>query len=380
MAKRVLIFSLAYYPVVGGAEVATKEITDRTSDIEFDMVTMRFDKSHPATEKIGNVNIYRVGPNSSYINKILFIPRAITMAVSLNNLKKYDRFWAMMTYMLFPIVLMKIFLGNKTPYILTLQDGDPFEQVFNRLRILIFRPFLKYGFKNAEKVQTISNFLAGWAIKMGFPKDPLVIPNGVDLSLFDKHYETEELLGAHRALGASDGDIILITTSRLSYKNGIDIVIKALQFLPANFIFGVIGQGEEEGNLKKLVKTLGLENRVKFLGFIPHDRVVPYLKTSNIFIRASRSEGMGNSFIEAMAGGIPVIGTPIGGIVDFLKNNETGFMCETENPKSVAEVVQNVVSLNIEQKTKILENAKNLVRQKYDWNLISKEMNKVLGQ
>lgn len=375
---RILIFSLAYYPVVGGAEVAIKEITDRINGTEFDMVTMRFEESQKTIEKIGNVTVYRVGPNSSYLNKILFIPRAITMAMGLNSVKKYDRFWAMMTYMLFPIALMRIFWGNKTPYVLTLQDGDPFSRVFRRPHILPFLPLLKYGFRNAEKVQTISTFLAGWATKMGFMEEPIVVPNGVDFSLFEKHFDNNDLLGARKVIGANDKDVVLITTSRLTYKNGIDAVIKALTILPPNFIFVVVGIGEEEKKLKNLTKKLMLEERVKFLGFIPHDRIVPYLKTSNIFIRCSRSEGMGNSFIEAMAVGIPVIGTNVGGIPDFLKDEETGFVCEVDNEKNIAEVVQKVAHLSSEQKTKIITNAQNLAKEKYNWSLIAQNMAKIL--
>jgi hypothetical protein len=62
--KKILIFSLNYYPrFIGGAEVAIKEITDRISpeEIEFHMITLRFDSALPAVEKIGNVLVYRIG-------------------------------------------------------------------------------------------------------------------------------------------------------------------------------------------------------------------------------------------------------------------------------------------------------------------------------
>jgi len=62
--RRILIFSLVYYPrFIGGAEIAIKEITDRISpdDIEFDMITLRLDSRLPKEERIGNVNVYRVG-------------------------------------------------------------------------------------------------------------------------------------------------------------------------------------------------------------------------------------------------------------------------------------------------------------------------------
>ena len=61
MKKRILIFSTAYFPLVGGAEVAVKEITDRLSDFEFVMITARLDSKLPLVEKIGNIEVHRLG-------------------------------------------------------------------------------------------------------------------------------------------------------------------------------------------------------------------------------------------------------------------------------------------------------------------------------
>ncbi|MHB8710664.1 MAG: hypothetical protein ACYC6X_03925, partial [Minisyncoccota bacterium] len=70
--KRILIFSLAYYPHphVGGAEIAIKEITDRIPDIEFHMLTLNFG-GEAMQEKIGNVFVHRIGNGASYFSKIL---------------------------------------------------------------------------------------------------------------------------------------------------------------------------------------------------------------------------------------------------------------------------------------------------------------------
>ncbi|GAH80159.1 unnamed protein product, partial [marine sediment metagenome] len=57
--KRILIFSTAYFPFVGGAEIAVKEITNRIKDFQFDLITSRFSKKVPEKEKIDNVNVYR---------------------------------------------------------------------------------------------------------------------------------------------------------------------------------------------------------------------------------------------------------------------------------------------------------------------------------
>ncbi|MEK7494227.1 MAG: hypothetical protein AAB630_03680, partial [Patescibacteria group bacterium] len=60
-AKRILIFSLAYLPYAGGAELALQQITDRIGDIEFDLIALRFDRNLPRVERIGNITVYRVG-------------------------------------------------------------------------------------------------------------------------------------------------------------------------------------------------------------------------------------------------------------------------------------------------------------------------------
>ena len=77
--KRILIFSLAYYPsFVSGAEAAIKEITDRIdpSDIEFHLITLLFDTNALREERIGNVSVHRVGFGGNYLSKMFFIPFA----------------------------------------------------------------------------------------------------------------------------------------------------------------------------------------------------------------------------------------------------------------------------------------------------------------
>ena len=357
--KKILIFSLSYFPLIGGAEVAIKEITDRISDFEFDMITMRFDKSHPKFERVGNVNVYRVGGGLGYFSKILFVPQAVLFSLR----RKYDTYWVMMTYMLFPITLGRI-LGDRTPYALTLQDGDSFTYVFGRLRILLFKPLLYYGFRRVNKVQTISNFLAEWAMKMGYKKEVQVIPNGVDLTKFPI---------SNFQFPKNQDKITLITTSRLVEKNAVGDIIDALKFLPESVSLKILGTGHLEKVLKLKVKSLKLENRVEFLGFVFPQEIPVYLHNSDIFVRPSLSEGMGISFIEAMAAGVPIIATQVGGIKDFLIDGETGLVCNVHDPESITKAVSRLVKDHTLREN-IVKNAKKMVEERYDWNLIANEM------
>jgi glycosyltransferase involved in cell wall biosynthesis len=371
--KRILIFSLAYYPHVGGAEVAIKEITDRIPDVEFHMLTLNFG-GDATEEKIGNVVVHRLGNGGSYLSKILFIPRSAIVARAMHDALHFDAFWAMMSYMLFPIVLL-CFMNVSVPYLLTLQEGDPWEHMFSRWFILPFRPLLSIGFKSASAVQTISTYLAHWATRMGFSGQVDVIPNGVDLTRF--------IDAPHPSL-VTAGQVNLVTASRLVHKNALDEVIRALVLLPANIQFIIYGSGSDEEELRKLSEGLGVSDRVLFKGHISHAELAQAFATVHIFIRPSRSEGMGNSFIEAMAAGLPIVATQAGGIADFLfdeKRNphkpSTGWAVDVDSPEQIALAVKDIMT-NPEKVARIRENAFKLVREKYDWNLVARDMHTVL--
>ncbi len=398
--KRILIFSLIYYPrFIGGAEIAIKEITNRIapSDIEFHMITLRLDSALPKEEKIGNVIVHRVGFGKRnltyvqsfsmlvYIAKIFFIPLATISALRLHHIYRFDAFWAMMSYMLIPIVLIR-FLGVRVPYLLTLQEGDTFNHVFNRPHIRLFRPILSVGFRHASAVQTISTFLSGWAKRAGFLGEPIVIPNAVDIANFSQIFSTESHIDTRTSFRVTSDDILLVTTSRLVHKNAVDDVIRALALLPKNVHFIVYGIGPDEVSLKDLAQTKGVKTRVHFMGQITHENLPRVLNACDIFIRPSRSEGMGNSFIEAMATGLPVIATQEGGIIDFLfdakrnpNKDTTGWAVDKNAPEQIATVAQNIIAQPAQAKL-ICATAKKLVIKEYNWDDISMRMLTLFNQ
>ncbi len=380
--KKILIFSLAYLPHIGGAEVALRRIANSAhlSDIEFHVITLRFSPEEEKDVPVEKVIVHRIGSGTSYFQKILFIPLAARRALQLHHEHRFDAFWAMMSYMLFPIVLLR-FAGVRLPYLLTLQEGDPFEHMFGRWFILPFRPLLSIGFKNASVVQVISTYLATWAKKMGYHGHVEVIPNGYDTGWFSDKLVYDKKVFWKNHGGAPTTGPILITTSRLVYKKAIDTIIRSLKLLPESFGLVVLGNGPKCSELRQLVHELKLESRVRLEGEeIPNTKIAGYLQASDIFIRPSRSEGMGNSFIEAMATGLPVIATQEGGIADFLfdaKRNPdketTGWAVDKDSPEQIVEAVQDILA-HPEQVARVKATAKKLVSEQYDWNLIAKNM------
>ncbi len=393
MIKRILIFSLAYPPFVGGAELAIKEETDRIESIEFDMITLRFDSNLPKFERIGNVNVHRIGFAKKgaemkdlvkfplKLNKLTFPFIACRKARKLHKERKYDGIWAMMAaYAGFAALFFKL-RNPKVPYLLTLQEGDSIDYILKKVRFV--RPLFNKIFTKADYIQTISHYLAEFAQSMGFLGRLKVVPNAVNTKHFSQDYSKEELNNLKEELGKKEGDKFVITTSRLVLKNAVDDVIKSLQHLPDNVKFIILGDGSDKEKLIELTKELNLETRVKFLGLVDHKIMPKYLKISDIFIRPSLSEGFGNSFIEAMAVEIPVIATSVGGIVDFLFDPErnsdkdsTGLFCNVRDPKSIAKQIEKLLHDN-ELRERIVKNAKEMVFEKYDWDIIARDMKEI---
>lgn len=387
--RRVLIFSLAYYPhLVGGAEVAIKEITDRLgSDFEFDMVTLYAGKNR--FERIGNVNVYRVGPNVkivgntvpqiSYIMKCAYVASAFFKSLILYHTHHYEFTWSVIASFNAYANLFFSWIHPKIPFLLTLQEGDTPEHIKKATTLPILYRLYKKIFKRASSIQTISNYLASYARDMGAECGVVVVPNGVNYQFFSEPAQQSQIKALQHELGIESSDTVLITTSRLVQKNGVGDIIDALSHISESTKLLILGTGPLEEMLKEKTILLKLDSRVKFVGFVPHRELPLYLQASHIFVRPSLSEGFGISFIEAMAAGLPVIATNVGGIPDFLTDRVTGLFCEVGNGKSVAEKVE-LLMTDQNLKESIVKNAREMVKEKYDWDLVSKGMREVFGK
>lgn len=378
--KNILIFSIAYIPFVGGAELAVKEITDRipawnsetSADFSFDMITLRFNKNWPKFERIGNVNVYRISSP-----KIFFPFVAFFKATVLHIKKRYSVVWSIMANRAGYAALFFKLTHPKVKYLLTLQEGDTIDYPKKRAGFLwLFVGFLfRKIFTKADCVQAISNYLADWARSMGKKDCVEIVPNGIGLNNLKN--KISNLKNKERK--------IIITTSRLVPKNGVDILIEAISELKKEGLSGdiqcqILGSGPEEEKLKDLTRILGLSNDVVFLGHIDPEVVYTYLSSADIFVRPSRSEGLGSSFLEAMGAGLPVIGTRVGGIPDFLKDptdvgedKATGLFAKVNDPKDLADKIRMLIN-NDNLAQMIALNGKNLAVKEYSWDNLASRM------
>ena len=377
--QRVIIFATTYFPLVGGAEVAMKEITDRLPNWQFDLFCARIQPGLKSVEKIGNITVHRVGfghPIDKYLLPVFGPLAALCLPPTTYNLQPVLVWSLMASYGGFA-ALVYSWLRPGVRFLLTLQEGDPLEHYAKRAGRLEF--LHKRIFQRADAVQAISRFLAEWAVRMGFKGTPAVIPNGVDIEKFAKRISPARRQELRTKLGLAEGDLALVTASRLSLKNGVDDLIRALNHLGVHYKVIIAGDGEDRDKLRVLAEQKGLAERVKFLGSKGHDKLPEILQACDIFIRPSLSEGLGNAFLEAIAAGLPIIGTPVGGIPDFLLDGHTGVFCQVRNPESIAQAVMRIQT-EPGLRDRLTAQSLVLVRAKYDWDKIAQQMDELLNK
>lgn len=408
---KILIFSLAYHPFVGGAEVAIKEITDRLPDFQFEMITADLDGRQKSEEQIGNIKVHRLsfaqsaranevvasspslmpvrlgrkgggrGRFKNILTKYLFPWLAYRRAIKLHRENHYDMIWAMMANQAGWAALKFKKKFPEVKYLLTLQEGDSEWDIW--WRTFLIRPIYKNIYRRADHIQAISSFLAKRAKKLGARCAVEVVGNGI-----------ADVVARESAQGGrprqsqvnQDGNVKkIITVSRLVKKNGIKNLIESFQILVTRYSLPVtlkiVGDGPLRPDLEKLARDFKIDKQTEFVGNIHNQKVYEFLSQADVFVRPSLSEGLGNAFLEAMAVGVPVIATPVGGIPDFLKDGETGWFCKVKDPASIAEKIAYILDeKNKDEVARVVENARKMVEEKYNWNNIAISMGRIFNQ
>lgn len=155
---------------------------------------------------------------------------------------------------------------------------------------------------------------------------------GVDLSRYVCSCSREE---KRSQLGIADDEILLLSVGELEKRKNHKLVINALSKTQNSKVKCIIcGKGSLEKDLKELVSSLGLENRIEFLGY---RRDIPEIMiAADIYAHPSIREGLGIASLEAMASGLPLLASNTRGISDYVENGINGFMCEVDDYETFA--------------------------------------------
>ena len=192
------------------------------------------------------------------------------------------------------------------------------------------RRLISWAVSRASGVICVSHELEASVRNMG-ARNTTVIPSPLDLTDLPQRVDVKKI------------DRRLITVAILTKVKRLDILLKALANV-ADVELLIVGGGPEEGNLKRMAEDSGLKDKARFLGIVPHKEVWSYLLSSSIFVLPSLSEGVPRALLEAMACGLFIIATNVGGIPDVVKDGWNGILVEPNNPNVLTKAIERALS------------------------------------
>ena len=242
-------------------------------------------------------------------------------------------------------------------------DGAP------RKNWLIYYNVEKYLSKFTDTIVTINqeDFARAKTFKA---KKVIAVPGiGVDSSKFDnvkvdRNKKREEL-------AIPEGAVVLLTIGEMIKRKNHETALRALaQLKNDNYIFLICGRGELENHLKDLSVNLGIEDKVRFLGF--RSDIPEICIASDIFIFPSYQEGLPVSVMEAMSAGLPIVASRIRGNTDLIQDGNGGYLHNPEDYHGIAKSIDKVI-LDKSLRTEMGARNKDEVK-KYDKKVVKDRM------
>ena len=255
-----------------------------------------------------------------YINTIRL---SLNMLVKIRAVVKNHNIDLLHAYHAIPSGLLASLWCGKRPLIITLPGSDI--KIFGKKRM--FKYPIKYALKKAVKIIARSNDLKQEAIKLGAKEQKIsIIPAGVDTNKFKPM--VKQVLRSK--LGLPDGFLMLFVGSLFRIKR-VDRLINAYANLNKDFDchLVIVGDGPEKENLKELAEHLDLRSIV-FKGLVPHKDMPFYMAASDVLVLTSESEGLPGCVQEAMASGIPVVTSNVGGLSEIVIDGVNGYLVNNE--------------------------------------------------
>jgi glycosyltransferase involved in cell wall biosynthesis len=171
----------------------------------------------------------------------------------------------------------------------------------------------------------------------------LAVSNGIDLKAFQQpSYENQQKLREKYNLPHLP---IILYIGRLDKEKKVDVLIQSLQYIKKTQPFHLIleGKGQQMEELQEQVKKLGLQKNISFIGYVDEYELPILYAISTVFVMPSTAELQSLVTMEAMALGRPVIGARAGALPYLIKPNQNGFLFEPDDPKDLAEKLQQIL-------------------------------------
>lgn len=204
-----------------------------------------------------------------------------------------------------------------------------------------FNPIVKYSLENSDAITSVSKYLKDKTYQnFNIEKEISVVPNFIDTKL----YKRNECKNVKKHLSSKDEIILMHISNFRQVKRVPDTILILKEILdaglPAKLV--LIGDGPDRNETERLARELNIIDNVKFLG--KQNAFIELLSCADIFLLPSQSESFGLSALEAMACGVPVVASNIGGIPEVVVHGETGYLAELGDTKRMAKYVIDLVT------------------------------------
>ncbi len=381
---KVLYPVLHYPPVIGGLEQWEQNIAERQGDnAEVIVVTGRV-VSKANFEKTNNVLIFRTSflelRNLSYSSHF-YILSAMPFVLCRSLILLFTHKINLLHCHGFTSAVMGCILSLITnrPFMGTEQSIGWAHGSLKWLRGLVYKK-AKLCIASSEAVRDEFRALGVDAKKIE------IIPNGVDW---------DEFMNSQRK--TSPGVFRILCVGRLEKVKGQAYLIEAFRkiqdkisqsrFPELRLLLTLVGDGSEKANLKKKVLELGLNESVEFVGEVRHDNLPEYFAKADVAAIPSLSEGFGIVALEAIASGVPIVASRVGGLTDIQKDFRTGFLVEPGDAEALASAIMSCIN-NPEFRYALGAEGKDLVRvnmtsnkySKYSWDLIARRVGQLYAE
>lgn len=316
---RILFFNYEFPPLGGGGANANAYLFKELSKIptlRIDCVTSAWGPDDQTFAFSDNITLHRLAVGKKELHYwtqrevVTYLRRAHGKATELLQHNHYDGCHA---FFGFPSGMLGWLRRHQIPYLVSLRGSDVpgFNPRFS-LQYLALKPLFRQIWRQASFVVANSVGLRSLAHEFE-PSIPIqVIPNGIDTAEF---YPSPEI-------PCEQGHILCV--SRLVARKGVQHLLEAMPCLLRRTPWArltLVGEGDLALELQKRSVELGLANRVRFRGYVPHEELPSLYRMAQVLVQPSFFEGMSNSVLEAMACGLPIVATGEGGREELFRGN-----------------------------------------------------------
>lgn len=367
---RLCIVTHTFLPHVGGIEKVVYEQSKRLKQKNYspNIVTSRIQTTRNYRYDGINVECYESLNMGFRLGIPYVIPTLTSLPIFIKAVKSSKIIHAHGHPYLSSLLAGKLAKQYSKPFVLTQHNTYiDYNNFFDTVEKINDYTVGKENLRQADKIIVISNATKNYVLNLGAkPSKVKLIYNGVDLKRFQAVPKVKEEM--RRKLGIPQNAIVVLTVRRLVYKNGVDTLLESANIAikkNPRIVFLVVGKGPDMNSVQTQIKQLGIETNFKLAGFVPDEELAAYYNTADLFVLPSKSgEGLPLVALEAMACGLPVIATNVGGINEILIN-KFGRLVPPNNPQALSEAILEFAEIDF---TPSKSELRALVEEKYSWN------------